>query len=61
MPLIEWGRKLGAIEERFGAVDERFDGLREHVDARITRLGRAFSSYQEFFVEYLSVKGVVSK
>jgi hypothetical protein len=35
--------------------------LKDYVDVRITRLGRAFSSYQEFFVEYLSVKGVVSE
>jgi hypothetical protein len=61
------GRKFGKIDERFRQIDERleqldrrFDELREYVDGRVDRLGRAFSSYQEFFVEYLSVKGVVS-
>jgi hypothetical protein len=59
------------IDERLKQLDKRFDELREYVDGkseelrgyvegRIDRLGRAFSSYQEFFVEYLSVKGVVS-
>jgi DNA anti-recombination protein RmuC len=61
------GRKFGKIDERFRQINERleqldrrFDELREYVDGRVERLGRAFSSYQEFFVEYLSVKGVVS-
>jgi len=54
----------GYVDDKFsglkGYVDEKFGGLREYIDYRIERLGRAFSSYQEFFVEYLSAKGVVS-
>ena len=54
----------GYVDKRFeelrGYVDGRFEELRGYVDGRIERLGRAFSSYQEFLVEYLSVKGVVS-
>jgi hypothetical protein len=50
----------GRFEELRGYVEGRFDELKGYVDGRIERLGRAFSSYQEFLVEYLSVKGVVS-
>jgi DNA anti-recombination protein RmuC len=50
-------RRLDGLK---GYVDEKFGELREYIDYRIERLGRAFSSYQEFFVEYLSAKGVVS-
>jgi hypothetical protein len=54
----------GYVDDKFsglkGYVDEKFGELREYIDYRIERLGRAFSSYQEFFVEYLSAKGVVS-
>lgn len=49
------------IDERFKQIDKRFEELREYVDYKVDRLGRAFSSYQEFFIEYLSVKGVVSE
>jgi hypothetical protein len=49
------------IEERFKQIDARFDELKSYVDRRIERLGRAFTSYQEFLIEYLSVKGVVSE
>jgi hypothetical protein len=50
----------GRLGELKGYVEGRFDELEECVDVRIERLGRAFSSHQEFFVEYLSVKGIVS-
>ena len=50
----------GRFEELKEYVDGRFSELRGYVDGRVERLGRAFSSYQEFLVEYLSVKGVVS-
>jgi hypothetical protein len=49
------------IDERFKQIDKRFEELREYVDYKVDRLGRAFSSYQEFSIEYLSVKGVVSE
>jgi len=41
-------------------IDNRFNDLRSYIDNRVERIGRAFSSYQEFLVEYLSVKGIVS-
>jgi len=50
----------GRFSELRGYVDGRFNELKGYVDGRVERLGRAFSSYQEFLVEYLSVKGVVS-
>ncbi|MGC8983370.1 MAG: hypothetical protein ACP5KA_06460 [Desulfurococcaceae archaeon] len=43
------------IDERFKRVDERFDLL----ERRIERLASAFTSYQEFFVEFLSREGVI--
>ena len=49
------------LDERFKQIDERFDELKSYVDRRIDRLSRAFTSYQEFLIEYLSVKGVVSE
>ncbi|MCC6017242.1 MAG: hypothetical protein LM582_09425, partial [Desulfurococcaceae archaeon] len=55
------GKKFGEIDEKFKRIDERFNELKDYVDTRIARLGRVFSSYQEFFVEYLSVKGVISE
>ena len=42
-------------------VDNRFNDLKNYIDNRVERLGRAFSSYQEFLIEYLSMKGVVSE
>ena len=53
--------RFRVIDERFKQIDKRFEELREYVDYKVDRLGRAFSSYQEFFIEYLSVKGVVSE
>jgi hypothetical protein len=61
----EIDKRFSDMDRRFNElrdyVDKRFNELKEYVDTRITRLGKAFSSYQEFFVEYLSVKGVVSE
>ena len=48
------------VDGRFEEVDGRLEGLGERIDHRVGELGRAFSSYQEFLIEYLSVKGVVS-
>jgi hypothetical protein len=52
------------VDDRFielkNYVDNRFNDLRSYIDNRVERIGRAFSSYQEFLVEYLSVKGIVS-
>jgi len=59
--IYRMGKKFSAIEKRFKTIDKRFNELKDYVDVKVGRLGRAFSSYQEFFIEYLSVKGVVSE
>jgi hypothetical protein len=59
--IYRMGKKFSAIEERFKTIDKRFNELKDYVDVKVGRLGRVFSSYQEFFIEYLSVKGVVSE
>ena len=38
-------------------VDQRFASLERHIDTRLSRLGEAFRSYQEFFIEYLATQG----
>jgi chromosome segregation ATPase len=38
-------------------VDQRFASLERHIDIRLSRLGEAFRSYQEFFIEYLATQG----
>ena len=40
-------------------VDGEFDELKSYIDSRINRLSEAFNDYQEFFVEYLSAKGLL--
>jgi len=68
----EIDERFKRIDDRFNEVDKRFEELKRYVDSRfndlksyvdyrVDRLGRAFSSYQEFFIEYLSIKGVVSE
>jgi chromosome segregation ATPase len=54
------------IEDRFKQIDERFRQIGEmlkqldsKIDSRISRIAEAFTSYQEFFVEYLMVEGVI--
>jgi len=58
------------IDERFNWIDRRFeelkayvDGkfneLKSYVDSRVSRLAEANRAYQEFFVEYLVVKGLL--
>jgi len=51
------GRKFAEMDERFKQIDARFNELKGYIDSRVLRLGEAFRSYQEFFVEYLSVQG----
>uniref|UniRef100_A0A7C4BBR4 Uncharacterized protein n=1 Tax=Thermofilum pendens TaxID=2269 RepID=A0A7C4BBR4_THEPE len=53
-------RVEAGVEDLRKEVGEKFRKLEEYIDVRVERLGRAFSGYQEFLVEYLSVKGVVS-
>jgi chromosome segregation ATPase len=38
-------------------VDQRLVSLERHIDTRLSRLGEAFRSYQEFFIEYLATQG----
>jgi len=63
-------RRFEQIDERFKQVDRRFDEMKVYIDRkfeelwrrvnnRIRRLGEAFTSYQEFFVEYLSSEGLL--
>jgi hypothetical protein len=40
-------------------VDKRFNELNKRVGSRIRRLTMAFTNYQEFFIEFLSMEGVV--
>ncbi|MCC6062434.1 MAG: hypothetical protein LM581_05650 [Desulfurococcales archaeon] len=45
------------VDQRFNEVDQRFISLERHIDIRLSRLGEAFRSYQEFFIEYLATQG----
>ena len=47
------------IDERFESIDKRFEEIKTYVDLRINRLAEASRAYQEFFIEYLSVKGLL--
>jgi hypothetical protein len=47
------------IDERFKSIDKRFEEIKTYVDLRINRLAEASRAYQEFFIEYLSVKGLL--
>jgi hypothetical protein len=57
----EIDKRFAEIDEEFkklrSYVDEKFDDLKAYIDRRITRLGEAFRSYQEFFIEYLTSQG----
>jgi len=51
--------KFKLIDERFKRVDERFDSFERRIIGRIERLAYAFTSYQEFLIEFLSREGVI--
>jgi hypothetical protein len=55
--------RLERVEERLEElrvyVDGKFEELKKYVDSRVAGLGRAFSSYQEFLVEHLAVRGLL--
>ncbi|MEM1610625.1 MAG: hypothetical protein QXQ57_03130 [Sulfolobales archaeon] len=53
----EIDKRFEAIDKRFESIDRKFEELKEYIDMRITRLGEAFRSYQEFFIEYLTSQG----
>ncbi len=67
--LAYWlGKKFAEIEERFRLIDERFreidrrfSELERKLDTKIARLADAFTSYQEFFVEFLVHEGVIKR
>ncbi|MGK0548677.1 hypothetical protein [Pyrobaculum arsenaticum] len=42
-------------------IDGKFAELRAYVDRRLDRLLAGFSSYQEFFVEYLTAEGLIER
>jgi len=47
------------FEELKAYVDSKFNELKSYVDSRVSRLAEANRAYQEFFVEYLVVKGLL--
>jgi len=47
------------FEELKAYVDSKFNELKSYVDSRVGRLAEANRAYQEFFVEYLVVKGLL--
>jgi hypothetical protein len=51
--------RFKAIDERFDEIDKRFAELEKRINRRIERLALAFTSYQEFFIEFLSREGVL--
>jgi len=62
--------RFKSIDKRFEEVNKRFEEVKEYVDykfeeiktyvdSRINRLAEASRAYQEFFIEYLSVKGLL--
>ncbi len=63
--------RFKAIDERFKAIDERFNSLEKRIGSlegeinslgeRVRRLGLAFTSYQEFFVDFLVSEGVIKR
>jgi exonuclease VII small subunit len=51
--------RFKSIDKRFEEVNKRFEEIKTYVDSRINRLAEANRAYQEFFIEYLSVKGLL--
>jgi len=47
------------FDELRGYVDDKFNELKGYIDSRVNRLSEAFSSYQEFFIEFLMTEGVI--
>jgi exonuclease VII small subunit len=52
-------RRFEEINKRFEEVNRRFEEIKAYIDSRINRLAEANRAYQEFFIEYLSVKGLL--
>jgi hypothetical protein len=64
------GTRFNEIDKGIGDVDRRFNELKDYVDnrlnefdkrvgSRIRRLAMAFTNYQEFFIEFLSMEGII--
>jgi hypothetical protein len=51
--------RFKAVDERFKEIDKGFAELEKRISRRIERLSLAFTSYQEFFIEFLSREGVI--
>jgi len=47
------------FDELKAYVDGKFNELKSYVDSRVSRLAEANRAYQEFFVEYLAVRGLL--
>jgi len=47
------------VNKRFEEVDKRFEEVEAYIDSRINMLAEASRAYQEFFIEYLSVEGLL--
>jgi hypothetical protein len=59
--VVYWlGGKFAKIDAKFEDLYKRFNELREQINVGLLRLATALTSYQEFFTEYLAVKGVSS-
>ena len=49
------------VDGKFAELDGRVAGLRRFVARRFDRLLSGFSSYQEFFIEYLTAEGLIER
>jgi DNA repair exonuclease SbcCD ATPase subunit len=52
-------KRFEEVNKRFEEVNRRFEEVKAYIDSRINRLAEANRAYQEFFIEYLSVKGLL--
>ncbi len=52
-------KRFEEVNRRFEEVNRRFEEVKAYIDSRINRLAEANRAYQEFFIEYLSVKGLL--
>lgn len=59
---VELRRYVDSRFEEFREyVDGKFDELRKYVDDKFSRILNGFSSYQEFFLEFLTAEDVIDK
>ncbi|AFA39289.1 paREP5 [Pyrobaculum oguniense TE7] len=59
------GEERRYVDGRFADMESHVDGkfaeLRAYVDRRLDRLLAGYSSYQEFFMEYLTAEGLIER